>query len=141
MLLFHTSEMKMPVHSAIYSAYYMFMSEHRPSVSGMDLDLQTRCSHYNSRLDIIAIKMKCCGIYYACKGCHDALADHAIEVWPRSEWDQPAVLCGACGSVLSISQYMECSSQCPICDAQFNPGCRNHYLFYFEAIGATVQSD
>jgi uncharacterized CHY-type Zn-finger protein len=117
------------------------MPEHRPCVSGIDLDLQTRCAHYNSRLDIIAIKMKCCGIYYACKDCHDALADHAIEVWPRSEWDQPAVLCGACGTILSIRQYLECSSQCPTCEALFNPGCRNHYPFYFEMIGSTVPVD
>jgi uncharacterized CHY-type Zn-finger protein len=39
----------------------------------------------------------------ACKACHDALADHAIAVWPRGEWDQPAVLCGACGMELSKS--------------------------------------
>jgi hypothetical protein len=36
-----------------------------------------------------------CGIYYACKNCHDALANHTIEVWPRSQWEQPAVLCRA----------------------------------------------
>jgi uncharacterized CHY-type Zn-finger protein len=104
----------------------------RHDVRGIDLDSQTRCTHYNSRLDIIAIKMKCCGLYYACKDCHDALADHAIEVWPRSEWNQPAVLCGACGTELSTRQYLACNNVCPVCRTEFNPGCRNHYHYYFE---------
>src|ERR1700722_14637870 len=88
-----------------------------PRVTGIDLDAQTRCAHYRSALDIIAIKMKCCGVYYACKECHDALADHAIEVWPRHEWDQPVVLCGACGSELSIRQYLGCFDKCPVCSS------------------------
>ena len=108
------------------------MSDSRPQVHGIDLDAQTRCAHYNSSIDIIAIKMRCCGVFYACKDCHDALADHEIEVWPRSEWDEPAVLCGACGSVLSVREYMGCDNVCPRCAAGFNPGCRNHYRYYFE---------
>ena len=110
-----------------------------PHVHGVGLDHQTRCIHYNSPLDIIAIKMKCCGLYYACKDCHEKLAEHAIEVWPRSEWDQPAVLCGACGVELSVSAYMECGNTCPACGAAFNPGCRNHYHFYFEAKSETAR--
>ena len=110
------------------------MSDFRPPVSGIDLDPQTRCAHYNKPVDVIAIKMKCCNAYYACKDCHDALAGHAIEVWPRSEWDQHAILCGTCGTELTIEQYMACSNTCPACNAQFNPGCRNHYHFYFEAM-------
>lgn len=109
------------------------MFKPKPHVRGVGLDSQTRCAHYNSALDIIAIKMKCCGIYYACKDCHDALVSHSSEVWARSEWDQHAVLCGACATELSIRQYLECSNQCPACLAQFNPGCRNHYHFYFES--------
>jgi len=110
------------------------MSDSRPPVNGIDLDAQTRCAHYNKPVDVIAIKMKCCNAYYACKDCHDALAGHAIEVWPRSEWDQHAILCGTCGTELTIEQYMACSNTCPACNAQFNPGCRNHYHFYFEAM-------
>jgi uncharacterized CHY-type Zn-finger protein len=67
-----------------------------PEVRGLNLDPQTRCLHYHTQADIIAIKMKCCATYYACKDCHIALAGHAIEVWPRSEWNQEAILCGAC---------------------------------------------
>lgn len=114
------------------------MAERGPHVSGIDLDAQTRCAHYNSALDIIAIKMKCCGVYFACKDCHDALAGHAIEVWPESEWDRQAVLCGACGAELAIRQYLECANRCPGCNAQFNPGCRNHYHYYFEIDEAAI---
>ena len=42
-----------------------------PPVFGRDLDPQTRCAHWHSPLDIIAIKMKCCGAYWACRECHD----------------------------------------------------------------------
>lgn len=110
---------------------YRSMSAERPEVRGVDLDAQTRCAHYRSERDILAIKMKCCGIYYACKDCHDAVAGHAIKVWPRDEWNEPAALCGACGQQMSIAQYMEGGYKCPACGAAFNPACRNHYHFYF----------
>ena len=105
----------------------------RPEVRGVELDDETRCAHYHSHLDIIAIKMRCCGVYYACKDCHEALAGHAIEVWPRAEWGEAAVLCGACGHEMSIERYMASGYECPACGAAFNPGCRKHYQFYFEA--------
>jgi uncharacterized CHY-type Zn-finger protein len=108
------------------------MSSPRPHVSGIGLDAETRCAHYNKPVDIIAIKMKCCDTYYACKDCHDAFAGHPIKVWPQVEWNRHTVLCGACGIELSIRQYMECGNQCPACSAMFNPACRNHYHFYFE---------
>jgi len=107
------------------------MHPSRPQVRGVDLDPQTRCAHYRTALDVIAIKMKCCGIYFACKECHQALAGHPIETWLRSEWVQPAVLCGACGYEMTIEEYMSSGYQCPNCRAPFNPGCRNHYQFYF----------
>jgi uncharacterized CHY-type Zn-finger protein len=103
----------------------------RPEVHGIDLDTQTRCAHYRTALDIVAIKMKCCGVYYACKDCHHALAGHPIEVWAQSEWDQLAVLCGACGNELTISEYIASGHRCPHCRAMFNPGCRKHHHFYF----------
>jgi uncharacterized CHY-type Zn-finger protein len=103
-----------------------------PIVRGVNLDSQTRCEHYHGPTDIIAIKMKCCGLYYACKDCHDTLADHPIAVWPENEWNQQAILCGACGTMLTILQYRQSNSRCPACDAQFNPGCRNHYHLYFQ---------
>jgi uncharacterized CHY-type Zn-finger protein len=102
------------------------------NVRGVHLASRTRCEHYHGPTDIIAIKMKCCGVYYACKDCHEALADHRIETWPTSEWNQNAILCGACGTELTIRQYMQCGSRCPTCHEHFNPGCRNHYHFYFQ---------
>jgi uncharacterized CHY-type Zn-finger protein len=102
-----------------------------PNVRGMNVDPQTRCAHHHKPVDIIAIKMKCCGVYYACKDCHVALADHAIEVWALEEWDNKAMLCGACSSEMTISAYLNCGNRCPECKAEFNPACRNHYHFYF----------
>jgi uncharacterized CHY-type Zn-finger protein len=101
-------------------------------VRGINLDPQTRCEHYHGSTDIIAIKMKCCGVYYACKDCHAAMADHEITVWPENEWNQEAILCGACGTTLTILQYMQSDSRCPACRAQFNPRCCDHYHCYFQ---------
>lgn len=94
-------------------------------------DDQTRCIHYHSRLDIIAIKFKCCGIYYPCYECHEALSGHEAETWAGSDYDQLAVLCGACKNQLTIRQYLDCKSQCPYCSAPFNPNCSRHYHLYF----------
>jgi uncharacterized CHY-type Zn-finger protein len=111
----------------------MSVAKHRrPSVHGVALDAETRCAHWHSALDIIAIKMKCCGTYYACKDCHETLAGHVAEVWPHHEWNQLAVLCGSCGTELSIHQYLQSRNVCPACNASFNPGCREHYAFYFD---------
>jgi uncharacterized CHY-type Zn-finger protein len=97
-----------------------------PDVRGIRIDAQTRCAHYNSLLDVIAIKAKCCGIYFACKDCHDELADHRLEPWPLGNRAQPAVLCGVCSSELTIEQYLESSAHCPACKASFNPRCSEH---------------
>lgn len=105
----------------------------RPEVRGVGLDYETRCVHYHSPFDVVAIKMACCGIYYACKDCHETLANHAIHVWPGSQWDERAVLCGVCGHELTIREYMNSSNACTGCGAGFNPGCRNHYHYYFES--------
>jgi len=102
-----------------------------PDVRGVELDAQTRCAHYNSPLDVVAIKMRCCDAYFACKDCHAVLADHSLEPWPREAWQQKAVLCGACRSELTIAAYMESLDCCPACGAPFNPGCREHRRFYF----------
>ncbi len=108
------------------------MNNQLPTVCGVDVDSQTRCAHYRKPVDIIAIKMKCCGVYYACKDCHAALADHEIEVWPKAELDEKAVLCGSCGAELTIRSYMHCGHRCPVCNAEFNPACRHHSHYYFE---------
>jgi uncharacterized CHY-type Zn-finger protein len=104
---------------------------HGEEIHGVGVDLQTRCAHWRSELDIIAIKFKCCGEWFPCYQCHSAEADHPAAVWPIEERGEKAVLCGACGHQLSIQEYFDCGASCPECAARFNPGCANHYHLYF----------
>jgi uncharacterized CHY-type Zn-finger protein len=101
-------------------------------VVGVEVGLRTECAHYASELDIIAIRFRCCDTYYPCHACHEALAGHAVQTWPKGEFDQLAVLCGACGNRLSVAEYFECGSKCPSCGSAFNPGCAGHYSLYFD---------
>lgn len=103
-----------------------------PAVHGLEVSARTQCAHYHSERDIVAIRHKCCGEYYACIACHEALAGHAPQVWPRAGRTARAVLCGNCRSELTISEYLACGSACPRCQAAFNPGCARHYHLYFE---------
>ena len=103
-------------------------------VKGQVVDAHTRCVHYHSVLDVIAIKFKCCGEYYPCYSCHEAAAGHQVQVWPHAEWNTKAILCGMCGTELTINQYMQSNNTCPNCAAHFNPGCSKHYHLYFEGL-------
>jgi uncharacterized CHY-type Zn-finger protein len=102
-------------------------------LKGKLTDNETRCVHYHSALDIIAIKFKCCNEYYPCYECHAEEAGHEAKVWKKEEWVTKAVLCGHCKGELSIQQYMESNNHCPNCKAAFNPNCSRHYHLYFEA--------
>ncbi|MBU9723268.1 MULTISPECIES: CHY zinc finger protein [Bacillaceae] len=105
------------------------------NVRGVRVDEKTRCAHYNTDRDIIAIKFKCCHTYYPCHLCHEEMADHPAIQWGMDERDQVAILCGGCGTELTINEYMDSrsgsASACPNCHASFNEGCRNHYHLYF----------
>jgi uncharacterized CHY-type Zn-finger protein len=101
-------------------------------VKGKTIDDQTRCEHYHSPLDIIAIKFKCCGTYYPCYECHEETSGHPTSVWKKTERSVNAVLCGVCKQELSIEQYFNSNNSCPYCHAAFNPGCSKHYHLYFE---------
>ena len=101
-------------------------------VRGISVDRRTGCIHYRSTLDVIAIKHRCCQVWYACIECHNGLADHASDVWRYDEFENHAILCGMCGAKLTISQYLANSSRCPSCRAAFNPGCSLHHHLYFE---------
>lgn len=104
-----------------------------PKVHGIDITRFTQCAHWHSELDIIAIKHRCCEKYYGCISCHEALAGHEPDVWPRAEWATTrAVLCGRCRRELTIEEYLGSGSVCPGCKAGFNPGCAKHYELYFE---------
>ena len=102
-------------------------------VKGKTIDAHTRCVHYHSPLDIIAIKMKCCDTYYPCIFCHQEDAGHNAEVWPKTEFQTTAILCGACNTAMTINEYLHSNYSCPFCKAAFNPGCSNHNHFYFES--------
>lgn len=100
-------------------------------VKGKIVDDHTRCSHYHSIRDVIAIRMKCCNEYYACIFCHTETAGHSASIWPIPEFDTKAVLCGKCYNEMTITEYLQSDHQCPFCKASFNPGCINHYKYYF----------
>lgn len=100
-------------------------------VYGIDLDSETRCTHYHTPLDVVAIKFKCCDKYYACIHCHNELEDHTPIPWSKAERDTKAILCGVCKHELTINEYMN-TSHCPNCHAPFNPRCEAHYPHYFE---------
>ena len=113
-------------------------SEHVPKriqhvdVYGIAIDERTGCHHYRSARDIIAIRLKCCNRFYGCVHCHDATTDHQRRLWTAEEFNEAAILCGACGQTLSITAYLNSAYQCPYCKADFNPKCRHHYPYYFE---------
>lgn len=100
-------------------------------VKGSVIDSATRCKHYHSKLDIIAIKFHCCGEYFPCFECHEEAGCGNPAVWPKEKFQEKAILCGACGHELTVDDYLECKSECPKCRANFNPGCDLHRELYF----------
>lgn len=106
-------------------------------VYGVDVDAQTRCAHWHSPIDIIAIKFKCCKRFFPCYECHAEMETHQPEVWSKDEFETKAILCGVCGHQLSVSEYLACDSICPQCASKFNPGCAKHYHLYFETLTAS----
>lgn len=103
------------------------------SVDGVSLDEATRCAHYDSPRDVVALRFGCCESYFACFQCHDECTDHESSPWPRARFDEPAVLCGVCGEQLTPPTYVESGHRCPACEAAFNPGCASHRDLYFES--------
>lgn len=103
-----------------------------PPIHGVEVDAAGRCSHYREGHDVVAVRLPCCDRYYACHACHEVLADHAAARWPRSRFDEPAVLCGVCRRAMSVTRYLASPEACPHCGAPFNPRCRPHHPLYFE---------
>ena len=99
---------------------------------GVGVDGQTRCVHYDGVRDVIALRAGCCDTYHPCHRCHDETEDHPARVWPRSRFDEPAVLCGVCQTTMTVLAYLASGHACPACGAAFNPGCAAHYDLYFE---------
>lgn len=42
---------------------------------GVATDPETRCTHYDSSNDVVAIRFPCCDCYYPCFRCHAAVTD------------------------------------------------------------------
>ncbi len=105
---------------------------HPMQILGVQVDMETRCAHWHSEIDRIAIKFYCCGLYYACFECHEAVGCGKSAVWPKEQFDEKVVLCGFCGHQLTIQEYLECASACTSCGSNFNPGCSLHKHLYFE---------
>ncbi|GAJ98965.1 CHY zinc finger protein [Geomicrobium sp. JCM 19055] len=98
-------------------------------VYGHTIDDQTRCTHYHTIKDIVAIKFKCCGKYYPCYQCHDACESHDRKTWEPEEFDQRAILCGVCKKEHTIHEYLK-TDACIHCQSPFNERCANHYHLY-----------
>ncbi|MCU1638243.1 MAG: hypothetical protein JWL94_890 [Microbacteriaceae bacterium] len=107
------------------------MNGRRPRVLGPTVDDETRCVHYRTPLDVIAIKFGCCREFYPCHLCHAETADHGAAQWPMDGRAEQAVLCGVCGHLLTIAGYLDANA-CPACAADFNPSCKLHAELYFE---------
>jgi uncharacterized CHY-type Zn-finger protein len=101
-------------------------------VRGVDVDHETRCAHYRTDRDVVAFRFACCEEYFPCFRCHEETTSHDAVPWPRARFDEPSVLCGVCGTALTVPDYLEADYSCPACDAAFNPGCANHAELYFE---------
>ncbi|HLR08701.1 MAG TPA: CHY zinc finger protein [Bacillota bacterium] len=95
------------------------------------VDRETRCKHYNGSNDRVAIKFYCCKMFFPCYQCHAEYGCGKKMVWPTRLFDEPAILCGSCGTTLSIRSYLTCQNACPTCGASFNPGCAMHRHLYF----------
>ena len=104
---------------------------HQETIYGLLVDDQTRCQHYHSPVDIIAIQFKCCGRFYPCYQCHEACENHPMERWKPHEFDTKAILCGVCRQKMSISEYMAATA-CPSCSSMLNAGCKKHFHIYFD---------
>ena len=100
------------------------------AVHGLDVDPQSRCRHWHAEHDVVAMRMACCGQWWACIDCHAALADHPAERRPVDD-AAPAARCGACGHPMTAAAYLACEDACPHCGHAFNPGCRLHRHLYF----------
>jgi uncharacterized CHY-type Zn-finger protein len=99
-------------------------------VFGKLIDEQTRCVHYATDKDVVAVKFACCLRFYPCHLCHDETAEHSAEQWRRECHDEQAILCGVCKRTMTIATYLAVSG-CPHCGAEFNDGCRLHHHLYF----------
>ncbi|XBW36752.1 hypothetical protein QEN19_002329 [Hanseniaspora menglaensis] len=116
------------------------------TVCGFLIDQETRCKHWHSEKDIIALKFKCCpDKYYPCLSCHKEKNDAAhivLKYHLEKEKDEKLILCGKCKKELTFQEYQSKigpnTLKCPSCLSHFNPGCKLHYDMYFEGTEALI---
>jgi uncharacterized CHY-type Zn-finger protein len=120
------------------------------TVRGVEVGPETRCVHYDTERDVVALRFACCEAFYPCFKCHETAADHPAERLPV-ESEASAVLCGVCGTELTPKEFVEgeqtdglrtskdersesfgSDHECPECGVGFNPGCADHYERYFD---------
>ncbi|ODQ67436.1 CHY zinc finger family protein [Nadsonia fulvescens var. elongata DSM 6958] len=101
-------------------------------IHGLLVDDQSRCRHYQSTKDVIALRCGRCDRYYACFQCHNHYeVNHTFVPWPKAKIDQVCVICGVCRHEMTQDIYQGVI-ECPNCAALFNPGCSKHKHHYFE---------
>ena len=99
-------------------------------IHGLLVDKESRCQHYHSPLDIVALKCYDCQKYYACYQCHDHIEDHRFRAYPCHIRQDKVVICGVCLHEMTIENYQK-SVSCSHCHSRFNPACSKHYDIYF----------
>lgn len=108
------------------------------TVGGARIDAACRCVHYGSELDVVAIRLACCDVYFPCFRCHDEAMGHTRLRWIPADADERAILCGVCRARLTIRTYRAVTA-CPECSHAFNPGCRLHEALYFDDRSETLR--
>lgn len=109
------------------------MSERKRLVRGVEVDAESRCAHWRSAVDVVAMRFRCCGEYYGCHICHEAVAGHAAQRWETvRDADEMVAMCGVCGGEFTLAAYLTTSDRCPACGTGWNPGCVKHRDLYFE---------
>lgn len=100
-------------------------------IYGLLVDDESRCIHYHSEKDVIALQCYACKHYYACYQCHNALEDHVFSPYPLALTQDRPILCGVCKRLLTYATYKDVTA-CPSCQSPFNPGCKQHHSYYFK---------
>ena len=98
-------------------------------IYGQLVDIEGRCVHYHSPLDIVGNLCATCQQIWACHLCHQEATDHPFGTVPVTA-SYAAVLCGVCGCGMTPATYGAVHA-CPLCSSPFNPGCRLHWDLYF----------
>ena len=75
------------------------------NIYGKPVDQQTRCQHWHSDLDIIAIKIHCCAKNYPCFSCHEETADHSPSVSHTDVNNNTIFPCGFVSKLMSTAYY------------------------------------